>query len=43
MSSALTAERAEEAAMGRVEQRLSDLRLELPAEPKLPPGVTIPF
>ena len=29
--------------MGRVEQRLNDLGLELPAEPKLPPGTTIPF
>lgn len=29
--------------MGRIEQRLRDLGLELPAEAKLPPGVTIPF
>jgi enamine deaminase RidA (YjgF/YER057c/UK114 family) len=29
--------------MGRVEQRLTDLGLELPAEAKLPPGITIPF
>jgi hypothetical protein len=29
--------------MGRVEQRLEELGLELPAEPKLPPGVTILF
>lgn len=29
--------------MGRIEQRLNDLGLDLPAEPKLPPGVTIPF
>jgi enamine deaminase RidA (YjgF/YER057c/UK114 family) len=30
-------------ATGRVEQRLEELGLELPAEPKLPPGVTILF
>jgi enamine deaminase RidA (YjgF/YER057c/UK114 family) len=29
--------------MGRVEQRLEELGLQLPGEPKLPPGVTIPF
>jgi len=26
-----------------IERRLADLRLVLPEEPKLPPGVTIPF
>lgn len=29
--------------VGRVEQRLEDLGFELPAEAKLPPGITIPF
>jgi enamine deaminase RidA (YjgF/YER057c/UK114 family) len=29
--------------MGRVEQRLKELGLELPAEVKLPPGVTVPY
>jgi hypothetical protein len=29
--------------MGRVEQRLEELGLQLPGEAKLPPGVTIPF
>lgn len=29
--------------MSRVEQRLSDLGYELPPEPKVPPGVKIPF
>lgn len=29
--------------MGRVEDRLTELGLELPAEAKLPPGITIPF
>lgn len=29
--------------MGRVEQRLGELGLELPGAAKLPPGVTIPF
>ena len=29
--------------MGRVEERLEELRLELPGEAKLPPGITIPF
>jgi enamine deaminase RidA (YjgF/YER057c/UK114 family) len=29
--------------MGRIESRLSELGLELPAEVQLPPGVTIPF
>jgi len=29
--------------VGRVEKRLEELGLELPAEAKLPPGVTIPF
>lgn len=29
--------------MGQVEQRLDELGLQLPAEPKLPPGMTIPF
>ena len=29
--------------MGRVEQRLEDLGLQLPSEAKLPPGITIPF
>jgi enamine deaminase RidA (YjgF/YER057c/UK114 family) len=29
--------------IGRVEERLKELGLELPAETKVPPGVTIPF
>ena len=29
--------------MGRIEQRLADLGLELPAEVKLPPGVRVSF
>lgn len=29
--------------MGRIEQRLEELGLELPGEAKLPPGITIPF
>ena len=29
--------------MGQIEQRLTDLGLELPAEAKLPPGIAIPF
>ena len=29
--------------MARVEDRLAELGLELPPEPRLPPGVTIPF
>ena len=29
--------------MGRVEQRLEELGLQLPDEAKLPPGITIPF
>lgn len=29
--------------MGRVDERLKELGLELPAEARLPPGVTIPF
>ena len=29
--------------MGRVEQRLEELGLELPAEIKVPPGITIPY
>lgn len=29
--------------MGRVERRLKELGLDLPAEAKLPPGITIPF
>ena len=29
--------------MGRVEQRLEELGLQLPGEAKLPPGITIPF
>lgn len=29
--------------MGRVEQRLQELGLQLPDEAKLPPGITIPF
>lgn len=29
--------------MGHIEQRLTDLGLELPAEAKLPPGISIPF
>lgn len=29
--------------MGRVEQRLKELGLELPAEVKVPPGVTVPY
>ena len=29
--------------MGRVDERLKELGLELPGEAKLPPGLTIPF
>lgn len=29
--------------MGRIEVRLAELGLQLPAEPRLPPGVVIPF
>ena len=29
--------------MGRVEERLDELGLTLPAAPKLPPDITVPF